>query len=208
MYGPVAMLRRAVNDLAVGAMRSPVNWAVLGLTIERPSYGYEILQRFERNYGELLRLSSPSQIYTALDSLMGRGMIEATSEPPDGVASRQPKLHYHATESGVQRYQEHLVGQAEENRRRAGLFARELAALAPDAALLVLDHYEQMCLAQAARARPADAGLAAADRSASLADRLVTEEERLAGEAKLPWIGYARAELRAARAEQGQSGDA
>ena len=51
-------------------MRSPVNWAVLGLTIERPSYGYEILQRFERNYGELLKLSSPSQIYKALDSLM------------------------------------------------------------------------------------------------------------------------------------------
>lgn len=205
---PVAMLGRAVNDLAVGAMRSPVNWAVLGLTIERPSYGYEILQRFERNYGELLRLSSPSQIYTALDSLMGRGMIEATSEPPDGVASRQPKLHYHATERGVQRYQEHLVDQAEENRRRASLFARELAALAPDAALSVLDRYEQMCLAQAARARPAGAGLSEADKSASLADRLVTEEERLAGEAKLPWIGYARAELQAARAERGQSGDA
>ena len=73
-------------------MRSPVNWAVLGLMIERPSYGYEILQRFERNYGELLRLSSPSQIYTALDSLADRGMIEATAETAPDVASRQPRL--------------------------------------------------------------------------------------------------------------------
>jgi DNA-binding PadR family transcriptional regulator len=182
----VAMLGRAVKDLAGGAMRSPVNWAVLGLTIERPSYGYEILQRFERNYGELLRLSSPSQIYTALDSLMARGLIEATSEPPDGVASRQPKLHYHVTEDGIRRYQEHLMAQAEEDRRRASLFARELAAL---------DRYEQLCLAQATRAQPANAS-GASDGAPSLADRLAAEEERLAMEAKLPWIEYARRELR------------
>src|ERR1700684_2177233 len=100
------MLGRAVRDAGNGAMRSPVNWAVLGLMIERPSYGYEILQRFERNYGELLKLSSPSQIYTALDSLMDRGMIEATSEPSPDAAVRQPRLHYRATEEGVRRYQE------------------------------------------------------------------------------------------------------
>jgi len=180
-------------------MRSPVNWAVLGLMIERSSYGYEILQRFERNYGDLLKLSSPSQIYTALDSLMDRGMIEATSEPTRGVASRQPRLHYRATEEGVLRYQEHLVDQAEEDRRRSSLFARELAALAPEAALAVLDRYEQMCLAQATRARPgeADAEPAAPDASTTLADRLAAEEERLATEAKLPWVDYARRELRA-----------
>ena len=190
------MLERAVKDLGAGAMRSPVKWAVLGLTIERPSYGYEILQRFERNYGELLRLSSPSQIYTALDSLVERGLIEANSEPPAGVASRQPRLHYRATGDGVQRYQEHLIGQTEEGRRHASLFTRELAALAPEAALAVLDHYEQICLAQAATA-PAHAGSTEPDSSTSLADRLVAEEERLAMEAKLPWIEYARRELRA-----------
>lgn len=178
-------------------MRSPVNWAVLGLMIERPSYGYEILQRFERNYGDLLKLSSPSQIYTALDSLADRGLIEATSEPSPGVASRQPRLHYRATEEGVSRYQEHLMGQAEEDRRRASLFARELAALAPEAALAVLDRYEQMCLAQATRARPRDVEPAVPDASGTLADRLAGEEERLAMEAKLPWIEYARRELRA-----------
>jgi DNA-binding PadR family transcriptional regulator len=180
-------------------MRSPVNWAVLGLMIERPSYGYEILQRFERNYGELLKLSSPSQIYTALDSLMDRGLIEATSEPMSGMGSRQPKLHYRATGVGVRRYQEHLVGQADEDRRRASLFARELAALAPDAALAVLDDYEQMCLVQATRQQPRRRSeLSAPEASPTLADRLAAEEERLAMEAKLPWIEYARRELRAA----------
>lgn len=193
------MLGRAVRDAGTGVMRSPVNWAVLGLVIERPSYGYEILQRFERNYGDLLKLSSPSQIYTALDSLVDRGMSETTSEPSPGGASRQPKLHYRATEQGVLRYQEHLMGQAEEDRRRSSLFARELAALAPEAALAVLDRYEQLCLSQATKARPGEGGVepAAPDASTTLADRLAAEEERLATEAKLPWVDYARRELRA-----------
>jgi DNA-binding PadR family transcriptional regulator len=191
-------------------MRSPVNWAVLGLTIERPSYGYEILQRFERNYGELLKLSSPSQIYKALDSLMERRMIEASSAPSPGVAARQPRLHYRATEEGVSRYQEHLMAQAEEDRRRSSLFARELAALAPAAALAVLDRYEQMCLAQATKARPGegDAQPAAPDPSTTLADRLAAEEERLATEAKLPWVDYARRELRAIADRDGRHGPA
>jgi DNA-binding PadR family transcriptional regulator len=193
------MVGRAVREAGTGAMRSPVNWAVLGLVIERASYGYEIFQRFERTYGNLLKLSSPSQIYTALDSLAHRGMIEATSEPSPSVASRQPRLHYRATEEGVLRYQEHLVDQAEEDRRRSSLFARELAALAPDAALAVLDRYEQMCLAQATKARPGEGDVepAAPDASTTLADRLAAEEERLATEAKLPWVDYARRELRA-----------
>jgi DNA-binding PadR family transcriptional regulator len=201
------MLGRAVRDAGTGAMRSPVNWAVLGLTIERSSYGYEILQRFERNYGDLLRLSSPSQIYTALDSLRERGMIEATSEASPG-ASRQPKLHYRATETGVHRYHEHLMGQAEEDRRRSSLFARELAALAPDAALAVLDRYEQMCLAQATRAQPRDVEPAVPDAAGTFADRLAAEEERLAMEAKLPWIEYARAELRTIADRGRQNGPA
>jgi DNA-binding PadR family transcriptional regulator len=189
-------------------MRSPVNWAVLGLTIERSSYGYEILQRFERNYGGLLKLSSPSQIYTALDSLRARGLIEATSEPVSGVASRQPKLHYRATETGVRRYQEHLMGQAEEDRRRSSLFARELAALAPEGALAVLDRYEQICLVQATRARPRDLEAAGPDASGSLADRLSAEEERLSMEAKLPWIEYARVEFRTIADRDRQNGPA
>jgi DNA-binding PadR family transcriptional regulator len=203
------MLGRAVTDAGTGVMRSPVNWAVLGLMIERPSYGYEILQRFERNYGGLLKLSSPSQIYTALDSLMDRGMIEATGEPTPSVGSRQPKLHYRATDEGVRRYQEHLVGQAEEDRRRSSLFARELAALAPDAALSVLNDYEQMCLTQATRAQPGRRSeSAAADAGMTLADRLAAEDERLAMEAKLPWIEYARRELRALADRGRQNGPA
>ena len=55
------------------AIRSPVYWALIGLVIERPSYGYELLKRFEREYGQMLPLSSESHVYRALTSCRSRG---------------------------------------------------------------------------------------------------------------------------------------
>ena len=46
-------------------MHSPVNWALLGLIIERPSYAFELATRFKRNYEGAIAISSPSHIYTA-----------------------------------------------------------------------------------------------------------------------------------------------
>jgi len=58
------------------AMRSPVNWALLGLLIERPGYGYDLCQRFKRTYGKSIELSCQAQIYKGLDALEERGLIE------------------------------------------------------------------------------------------------------------------------------------
>lgn len=178
------------------ALRSPVSWALLGLVIERPSYGYELVQRFERTFGDALELSSPSQIYTALDTLARKAMIEEL--PADGATSgvvRQPKPHYRATAEGTRRYQEWLIAQVGEDRRRSRLFARQLAVLAPDAALTVIERYEEACLKAGCRtpvASPRDPSL---DGSAGLAARLVGEEERLAVGARLAWIEFARREF-------------
>jgi DNA-binding PadR family transcriptional regulator len=174
-------------------MRSPVGWALLGLVIERPSYGYELMQRFERTYGDVLELSSPSQIYVALDTLGQRCLIE---ELPAGSGSggvvRQPKPHYRATAAGLEHYQEWLFAQMRGERRRSRLFARQLAALQPAAALAVIERYEQACLREAreipatTEEEPAGSGLAA---------RLAGEEERLAVGARLAWVEYARREF-------------
>lgn len=179
-------------------MRSPVNWALLGLMIERPSYGYELVQRFERTYGDLLTLSSASQIYNALDALMRRGLIEEiVADGPQHGAVRQPKLHYRATAEGVRRYQDRLIAQISEERRRSRLFAHELAALAPQAALTVIDRYEQLCLKDAVNTAPRGVPDQTIDGNSSLAGRLATEDERLSTQAKLPWIEYARREFNA-----------
>jgi DNA-binding PadR family transcriptional regulator len=184
------------------AIRSPVSWALLGLVIERPSYGYELVQRFERTYGDALELSSPSQIYTALDALKRRSLIEEIALPdPAPDVPRQPKPHYRATAAGVHDYQDRLIAQVGEERRRSRLFARQLAALESHAALAVIEHYEQVCLEEAKRTPMTAAGDALLDGAAGLAARLVREEDRLTVGARLSWIEYARHELAALAAD-------
>jgi DNA-binding PadR family transcriptional regulator len=172
-------------------MRSPVNWALLGLVIQRSSYGYELVQRFERMYGDSLELSSPSQIYTALDSLQRRCLIERIAPEQEGELVRQPKPHYRATERGVRAYRQWLIAQCQRERLRSRMFARQLALLPPGEALAVLDHYERLCLEQARAVRTgredAEEGV-----RASLSERLALEDDRLTLDGRLAWIQYAR----------------
>ena len=182
-------------------MRSPLNWALLGLVIQRPSYGYELVQRFERTYGDALELSSPSQIYTALDALKRRSLIEEFAESDDGArVVRQPKPHYRVTAEGMRGYQEWLIAQVQDERRRSHLFAQQLAVLAPRDALAVIERYEQACLTQASRT-PIARGQGP-NNGGGLVDRLIYEEGRLAVGARLAWIDYARRELIALKPER------
>jgi DNA-binding PadR family transcriptional regulator len=177
-------------------MHSPVNWALLGLVIERPSYAYELAQRFERTYDGVLSLSSVSHVYTALGTLRDRAMIEEIAGTRTG---RQPKPRYRATAAGVEDYREWLLGQLGEERRRQRLFVLQLAALTrnPEAALGIVSDYERECLAEAAKTPLAHREDGAVDGNGELVARLVAEEHRLAVGAKLAWVQYAQRELRA-----------
>lgn len=177
-------------------MQSVVHWALLGLVIERPSYGYELAHRFENAYAGMLQLSGISYVYTALDTLQVRGLIQ---EIPGTRTGRQPKPRYRATAEGVRRYQERLIAQMREDLRRSSLFARQLAVFAqePEMALDVIERYGQACLEVAGDTTVPKASEGSADAVAGLASRLVSEDRRLAMEAKLPWIDYARREFRA-----------
>jgi DNA-binding PadR family transcriptional regulator len=184
-------------------MQSSVNWSLLALVIERPSYAYELAQRFERTYGAVLTLSSVSHVYTALATLKTRSLIE---EIPGTRVGGQPKPRYRATSKGSEDYVGWLVGQAAEDSRRQGLFVRQLSTFArnPRAALEILARYEQACLAQAGATRITSTDRAV-DRSLELADRLVDEERRLALGARLAWVQYARSELNALSAARATS---
>jgi DNA-binding PadR family transcriptional regulator len=182
-------------------MQSPVNWALLGLVIERPSYAYELARRFERAYGGALSLSSPSHVYTALDALRRRSLIE---EVPGTRAGRQPKPRYRATATGVEGYREWLVGQVSEDRRRQRLFVLQLATLRsnPEAALETIARYEQACLREAHEIPAPPGDSAEFDGSSDFTTRLLSEENRLAVAAKLSWVQYAREELQAIANDQ------
>jgi DNA-binding PadR family transcriptional regulator len=178
-------------------MQSAVQWALLGLVIERPSYGYELAQRFEAAYEGMLHLSGISYVYTALDTLQRRAMIE---EIPGTRSGRQPKPRYRATADGVDSYKERLTAQIQEDFRRSRLFARQLAVFAhePDVALEIIERYSEACLEEASDASivppPSEH---VGDAASGLAARLVSQESRLAMDAKLPWVEYARREFMA-----------
>jgi len=184
-------------------MRSSIAWAVLGLVIERPGYGYELQQRFQRTYGDVLALTSGAkQIYTALDSLVQRSLVEGMkSEESEPSSPRQSRPRYGATERGVAAYQDWLVLRIEEERQRHRLFARQLAMLEPHAALDVIDQYERECLDETDRAAP---GVTEKER---VAERLAEREEHLTVEMRLAWLDYARTELKAIIAERATKSD-
>jgi DNA-binding PadR family transcriptional regulator len=183
----------SAREQAPAPMHSTVNWALLGLVIERPSYAYELAMRFERTYAGALTVSSVSHIYTALATLRERGLVE---EVPETQAAPRSRRGYQATARGLSEHADWLVGQVSEERRRQRLLVAQLGALArtPARALEVLDAYERACLAEAAAAPRA--GGDEGPGTTRLVARLIGEETRLAIAAKLEWAQYARAQLR------------
>jgi DNA-binding PadR family transcriptional regulator len=178
-------------------MHSPVNWALLGLVIERPSYAYELARRFERTYDGALSLSSVSHVYTALGTLRERGLVEEVPAGPAGAETTRSRRRYRPTAAGVAQHAEWLVGQVAEERRRQRVLIAQLGALArtPGSAIAALDAYEQACIAEIAAAPPAGANEGPG--TTPLVARLVGEETRLTIAAKLRWAQYARAQLQA-----------
>jgi DNA-binding PadR family transcriptional regulator len=182
------------EQVGAATMHSSVNWALLGLVIERPSYAYELARRFERTYDGALSLSSVSHIYTALGTLRERGLVEDIPGTPHTVRSRRC---YQATTAGIAEHAEWLVGQVAEERRRQRVLMAQLGALArtPARAIAALDAYEQACIAEMADAPPAGANDGPG--TTPLVARLIGEETRLTIAARLRWAYYARAQLQA-----------
>jgi DNA-binding PadR family transcriptional regulator len=168
-------------------MKSPVNWALLGLIIERESYAYELARRFQSTYRDALTLSSTSHIYTALSVLESRSLVEPVPGTPVG---RQPKPNYRATPLGVESYADWLVSYVREDRRRQVLFALGLSALAgnPEWVAEILDRYEQAWLAE----EDFKVDGAAEGSGAELVIRSLSEEKELTAGAKLSWVRQVR----------------
>lgn len=79
-----------------------VKHAVLGLVIERPGYGYELIQRL----GERIEGWRPSEtaVYPALRSLRTEGMIRARDASDAAVSAHRGVVWYEATEAGREEF--------------------------------------------------------------------------------------------------------
>jgi DNA-binding PadR family transcriptional regulator len=199
------MALKNAHEHASQPMQSPVNWGLLGLIIERPSYAYELARRFERVYEGALSLSSVSHIYMALPALLERDLIEEVGGEP---GARRARRRYRATELGRDEHAHWVVRQVAEERRRQQVLVTQLGTVAHERerALRLLDAYEQACLREMVAAPPADAPTAG---TTGLVRRLLGEETRLGVAAKLRWVQYARSQLLAfaplAAAQLGES---
>lgn len=185
------------REYEFAGMRSALGWAVLGLVIQQPSYGYELAQRFKTTYGDTLTLSKGAHVYRLLELLNHHGLIEeesAAAESASDSTGHRSGPNYRATEQGVRAYQGWLVAQMEEERHRQQLFARQLAVLEPGTALSVIERCEQEALEDVADATPSEA-IDESHGPEGVANRLAEADERLALQVRLTWIAYARSEL-------------
>jgi DNA-binding PadR family transcriptional regulator len=180
-------------------MRSPINWAVLGLLIERPGHGYDLFQRFDSAYAGALELSTHSQINGALKALEQRSLIERLhpARPGPPARARTTAIVCRATAAGERAYREWLLAWSPRNADAPGVFARQLAALPTATALAVIERYEQACLSEASSTRVLRADGGAAGAALDLQARLVAEEKHLALTAKIQWARYARSQIEA-----------
>jgi DNA-binding PadR family transcriptional regulator len=79
-------------------------YAVLGLVIERPGYGYQLAQRLEERFGA--SGFAPSGVYSALDQLSRDELVRSAGEMGAGPRKRAaPRTVYEATEEGVEHFE-------------------------------------------------------------------------------------------------------
>jgi DNA-binding PadR family transcriptional regulator len=173
-------------------LRPSAKLAVLGLVLQRPSYGYELVSRFERVFGEQpweWRVT-PQAIYKALDELVQLDLIEPLGPRGGSATRRQPKQEYRVTGGGARAMREWLSVAMPSNPSREELLIRLQFGDASDQALReMLAQHAGACLEELERI----AGAPVETRM----QRLVKEDRRLAVQARLSWIDFARAELRA-----------
>jgi DNA-binding PadR family transcriptional regulator len=177
-------------------VKAGTKYAVLGLLLERPSYGYEVLVRFRRAFDAAQWAVTPQGLYASLDRLERDGLIEPVATRDRDASRRQPKTPYRVTPSGARELRRFLDAPMGADPSRAELLVRLqcVAARDADALLGMLDGYEQACLDELGRIGE-QAPVAADD---SLVERLAREERRLGVQARLMWIDYARRQLREA----------
>lgn len=168
--------------------------AVLGLVLERPSYGYELVARFERAFGAQpweWRVT-PQAIYGALNDLERDAMIEPISTGGERLADsaqRRQRQDYRVTGGGARAMREWLAAPMPSNPSREELLIRLHFGDASDETLRnMLRRHAEACLEELERI--------AATPASTRVQRLVREDRRLAVQARLSWIDFARAELR------------
>jgi DNA-binding PadR family transcriptional regulator len=165
---------------------SLIDSIILALVIEKPSYGYELHERFERRFGKFLS-TSLANVYDALGRLEEDEYVEVAGR--SGAFGR-PRVNFQATAKGVEIHLSWLAERLREDPRRLALLSR-LASTSlrrTDAMLRVIDRFIEECSLEARQiAMPACED--------DLLCELFAEQRRRVVAAQLEWGAYARSKV-------------
>jgi DNA-binding PadR family transcriptional regulator len=150
-----------------------VRLAVLGLLIERPSYGYELAQRLESRFAHWNL--SPTGVYGALNKLEDDKQVRIVGERPAGGRRAPRRTVYESTPQGVSAYCEWFAESSAMESNRQELDMKILLA-SPESLPLMIElalRQETVCMGELAaltRATPPDS-VSAWEQAAALLNR-------------------------------------
>jgi len=170
-------------------------YAILGLVIERPGYGYQLAQRLEERFSS--SSFAPSGVYSALDQLSRDGYVQAAREAGPGPARRSaPRMIYEATVEGMEHFDAWMLASSATPPLRDELHMKIVLCRPRNIPRLIDMVYGQK-LACAARLRELErlAKTQAAGQSGEWSQQmrmLATETEIASWRARIEWLQSAR----------------
>ena len=100
-----------------------LKYVLLGMVVERPGYGYDLMRRMEERLPSME--FTAGSVYPALDRLEEKLLIEAKGPKERGSTTRgSPRLMYAATPLGVERFDAWMVTPTSPEKSRDGLLAK------------------------------------------------------------------------------------
>lgn len=133
-------------------LRRPIVWMVLGLLLERPSYGYEVAARWTRRFSSFLG-GEARRVYQIIDQLEKQGLVESVPQDSPrrlrrGRGSQQDRRQYvRVTADGAKAYKIWSLGSTKEDTVNVELLGRiaTVRVLGLPAMRVVVERYEEEC---------------------------------------------------------------
>lgn len=169
-----------------------VKWAVLGLVIERPGYGYDLAQRLEERFDcwEL----APSGVYSALEQLSSERLVRVGRSYHASGRGRS-RVSYEATLAGINRFRTWILSSSPAPPLREELQMKVSLCCRQDVPRLIESVYGQelACMARVRELSHRDATIGAQGGDWPRSTRALAAELEIAlWDSRLEWLRHAR----------------
>lgn len=171
------------------------HWLVLTLAIEKPSYGYEIAERYDRRFGTFLPVGRTA-IYSALDRLHRVGLVEPQQQAGGGKGFRRIWILYAPTSEAIDAHERWLSSLITSERWHPEMLARVGSAHLHGATAIqeMLDRYAYYAELHRQRIQERVTERSVASRASvqAASAMLLLEEQQSVTAAQIEWVNDVR----------------